>query len=192
MAENFKQKNEIKGKVENIKSFLAQRRYTGTSNLDAIKRIFTGRKDPKQATDTNLYKFAENFINMNLYDVKTNSLSISIGQREVNLTKILKTLTGYGTLRNLGLNFACAATGFFTALHAHIVNSITGRYYTFDNACSAFKDIVFDLFKHGFSAGSRTYKSEQMAYMDYFEVGSTIDSLFTHTNRPRCVNFLAG
>jgi hypothetical protein len=97
---------------------------------------------------------------MNLYDVKTNALSISIKDREISITKLLKTITGYGTLRNLGLNFACAFTGFFTAAHAHLVNSLTGRYYTFDNAVSAFKDVVFDLFRHGLSVGSRTYKSE--------------------------------
>lgn len=190
MAENFKQKNEVKGKVENIKSFLSQRKYTGTSTIGSIKRVFTGKQEPKLGTDTNIYKFAEKFINMNLYDVKTNALSISIKDREISITKLLKTITGYGTLRNLGLNFACAFTGFFTAAHAHLVNSLTGRYYTFGNAVSAFKDVVFDLFKHGLSVGSRTYKSEQMAYMDYFEVGSTMDSLFTNTNRPKFINVI--
>lgn len=190
MAENFKQKNEVKGEVENIKSFLSQRKYTGTSTIGSIKRIFTGKQEPKLGTDTNIYKFAEKFINMNLYDVKTNALSISIKDREISITKLLKTITGYGTLRNLGLNFACAFTGFFTAAHAHLVNSLTGRYYTFGNAVSAFKDIVFDLFKHGLSVGSRTYKSEQMAYMDYFQVGSTMDSLFTNTNRPKFINVI--
>jgi len=90
----------------------------------------------------------------------------------------------------LGLNFACAFTGLFTAAHAHLVNSFTGRYYTFGNAVTAFKDLVFDLFRHGFSVGRRTYKSEQMAYMDYFEVGSTLDSLFTNTNRLGLINVL--
>lgn len=190
MAENFKQKNEIKGKVENIKSFLAQRKYTGTSGISSLKKIFTGKKDPKIGTETNLYKFAEKFININLYDVKTNALSISINDREVSITKILKKITGYGTLRNLGLNFACAFTGLFTAAHAHLVNAVTGRYYTFGNALTAFKDLIFDLFRHGFSVGRRTYKSEQMAYMDYFEVGSTLDSLFTNTNRLGLINIL--
>lgn len=190
MAENFKQKNEIKGKVENIKSFLAQRRYTGTSGLGTIKKLFTGRQDPKEGTDTNLYKFAEQFINMNLYDVKTHALSISINGRDVSISKIIKKLIGLGTTRNLGLNFACAGTGFFTALHAHIVNALTGRYYTFGNALAAFKDIIFDLFRYGPSVGKRTYRSEQMAYMDYFQVGSTTESLFKNTNRLRIFNVL--
>lgn len=29
-----------------------------------------------------------------------------------------------------------------------------------------------------------------MAYMDYFEVGSTMDSLFTNTNRPKFINVI--
>lgn len=190
MAENFKQKNEIKGKVENIKAFLAQRRYTGTSKLNSIKKFFGYKAEPKQGSDTNLYKFAEKFINMNLYDVKVNALSFNVANREISLTKLLNSIRIYGTTRNLGLNFACAFTGFFTAMHAHLVNLMVGRYYNWNDALHAFKDLVFDLFKHGLSVGSRTYTSEQMAYMDYFQVGGTLDKLYKNTNRPRAINIL--
>lgn len=39
-------------------------------------KVFTGKQEPKLGTDTNIYKFAEKFINMNLYDVKTNAIYI--------------------------------------------------------------------------------------------------------------------
>lgn len=46
MAENFKQKSLIKGKMENIKAFLAQRSYKPTK-----ERKWYGRKDdPKIGT----------------------------------------------------------------------------------------------------------------------------------------------
>ena len=45
---------------------------------------------------------------MNVYDVKLNSITFSIGEREYNITKLFNNLRIYGTLRNLGLNFACA------------------------------------------------------------------------------------
>jgi hypothetical protein len=96
---------------------------------------------------------------MNVYDVKLNSITFSIGEREYNITKLFNNLRIYGTLRNLGLNFACAFTGFFTALHSHLVNAITGRYYDFSDAAAGFKDLVYDTFKYGINAGNKHYKS---------------------------------
>ena len=95
-----------------------------------------------------------------------------------------------GTTINLGLNFICAFTGFFTAMHSYLVEAVSGRYYDFNDAVYAFKDLVYDLFRHGLSAGRRSYKSQRMAYMDYFEVGSTMDSIFQNSNRPQFLNVL--
>ena len=188
MAENFKQKSAIKGKVENIKSFLRQRQFTGAKSK--LASILNQVQNPKEGQDTNIYKMAENFINMNVYDVKTNNLTISIAGKKVNITKMLQWLKNRGTLVNLGLNFSCAFTGFFTALHSFLCNIVSGRYYTFSDAVNATKDIVWDLLRHGISAGSSNYKSELMAQMDYFEVGSTLDSLWRNSNRPKWVNIL--
>jgi len=80
---------------------------------------------------------------MNLYDIKTQDVSVRYGDnptgkvlglipykgnvfgltydiskpREINITKMLYILKMLGTLRNLGLNLACALTGAYTALH---------------------------------------------------------------------------
>lgn len=192
MADNYKQKSAIKAKVENIKAFLAQRAYTGTTNgiIGKVKSWFKQRIEPKEGKETNIYKFAEKFINMNVYDVKLNAITVAIGKREYNVTKLLNSLRVFGTLRNLGLNYACAFTGFFTALHSHLVNAITGRYYDFEDAVHGFTDMIYDLFRYGINAGNKNYKSEQMALMDYFEVGSTIESLYRRTNINRALNVL--
>lgn len=186
MAENFKQKSAIKGKVENIKAFLKQRKYTGTRGK--LGSILKSVQNPQDGANTNIYKMAEKFINMNVYDVQTNNLSITVFNKEVNFTKLLQTLKNYGTLVNLGLNFSCSFTGFFTALHNHLSNTIAGRYYTFSDSLNAFKDMVWDLLRHGLCAGNRHYKSDLAAQMDYFQVGSTMDSLWKHSNRNRWVN----
>lgn len=192
MAENYKQKSAIKAKVENIKAFLGQRAYTGSMNgvVASVKRFFKQKIQPKEGKETNIYKFAEKFINMNVYDVKLNSITFSIKDREYNISKLLNMLRAFGTLRNLGLNYACAFTGFFTALHSHLVNVITGRFYDFEDAVNGFKDMIYDTFKYGINAGNRNYKSQQMALMDYFEVGSTTESLYRRTNINRALNVL--
>ncbi|QOR57533.1 hypothetical protein [uncultured phage cr125_1] len=192
MAENFKLKSAIKGEVENIKAFLGQRRYSGSNTgiAGTMKKLFKLKREPKSGELTNIYQFAKKFIDMNVYDVKLNAITFSIGEREYNITKLFNNLRIYGTLRNLGLNFACAFTGFFTALHSHFVNALTGRYYDFSDAVYGFKDLIYDLFRYGINAGNKNYKSTLMALMDYFEVGSTIDSLFKNTNRNRYLNVL--
>lgn len=192
MAENYKQKSAIKAKVENIKAFLGQRSYTGSMNgvVASVKGFFKQKIQPKEGKETNIYKFAEKFINMNVYDVKLNSITFSIKDREYNISKLLNMLRAFGTLRNLGLNYACAFTGFFTALHSHLVNVITGRFYDFEDAVNGFKDMIYDTFRYGINAGNRNYKSQQMALMDYFEVGSTTESLYRRTNINRALNVL--
>lgn len=194
MAENFEKKSEIKPKVEIIKSFLKQRNYTGVSseesNLSKVNSWLQSKKNPKEGQETNTFKYAQKFIDMNVYDIRTTALTFTIKGREFNVTKALGILQAYGTLRNLGLNFACAFTGLFTAIHNHIMNMACGRYYSFSDAFYGFKDLLFDLFTRGINAGRKTYKSKQMAYMDYFEVGGTIDSLYKHTNRPTWLNIL--
>lgn len=185
MAENFKQKSAIKGKVENIKAFLRQRSYTGSKGK--LGSIIRSLKQPKQGSETNVYKMAEKFINMNVYDVKTNNMVITIRGKKVNISRLLSKFKNYATLVNLGLNFACAATGFFTAMHNYFSQLIGGRYYDFNDSVNAFKDLIWDLIRHGLSVGNRNYKSDFVAAMDYFGVGSTMDSMWKHSNRNRLV-----
>lgn len=191
MAENFKQKSAIRAKVENIKQFLRERYYTGSGITikDKLQNVFKQNREPRQGSETNIYKFAEKFINMNIYDVQTNSISRTIMGREVNISKLLLMAKSMGTTINLGANFACAFTGFFTAMHAHLSNIISGRYYDFPTALHAFADMIYDLFRHGINnVANSNYKSQQMALMDYFQVGSTMDSLWQHSNRPKWIN----
>lgn len=185
MAENFKQKSLVKGKLENIKYFIQQRRYTGSNTVGKVKSILKSKSDPKDGSDTNIYKFAQQFLNMNLYGIQTNSIIINIGNKEIDITKLINKARKLGTTVNLGLNYACAFTGFLTAMHSHIMNAYVGRYYNFNDYFHSFYDIIIDLFKYGPSLGRRQYKSEQMQLMDYFEVGSTLDSVFKNLNRNR-------
>lgn len=197
MSQDFLEKTKVRGKLENIKVMVGQRVYKGKGAgfkgfLDSVlhgrNTIDTGSN--VAGVDTNTYKFINEFLNMNLYGVNTKRFTITVKNREVDLTKIMLALKTVGTTINLGLNFICAFTGFFTALHSGLVEAVSGRYYDFNDAMYGFKDLICDLLRHGISAGRRSYKSQQMAYMDYFEVGSTTDSIFNNSNRPQFINFI--
>lgn len=153
---------------------------------------------------------------MNLYDIKSQTVTISYGNnksgklfgivpykgsifnlinydiskpREINITKMLAILRTLGTVRNLALNLWCALTGGFTALHSHIVNSLVQRYYNPVDASYAFKDMISDLVVNvPNKLGITSYTPFMTKCMEYFEVGATMQ--LNPTNRNRLFNMI--
>lgn len=171
MAENFRIKSELKPKTEAILQFIGNR---------DVKS--------KKGWESNLYKFAKSFVEMNIYDIKTKSFTWDLKERDfsvlgfkghikprkVNFTKLILGLKALGTTVNLGLNFICATTGFFTAVYNDIINSLSGRYYSFSDSLNGAKALIVDLFKNNFSLLSDYHNSTQMKLMEYFQVGAEI------------------
>lgn len=171
MAENFRIKSELKPKTEAILQFIGNR---------DVKN--------KKGWESNLYKFAKSFVEMNIYDIKTKSFTWDLKERDfsvlgfkghikprkVNFTKLILGLKALGTTVNLGLNFICATTGFFTAVYNDIINSLSGRYYSFGDSINGAKALIVDLFKNNFSLLSDYHNSTQMKLMEYFQVGAEI------------------
>lgn len=174
MAENFRIKSELKPKTEAILQFIGNR---------DVKR---GRS--KKGQESNLYKFAKSFVEMNIYDIKTKSFTWDLKERDfsvlgfkghikprkVNIAKLMLGLKALGTTVNLGLNIICATTGFFTAVYNDIINSLSGRYYSFEDSINGAKALIVDLFKNNFSLLSDYHNSTQMKLMEYFQVGAEI------------------
>lgn len=176
MAENFRIKSELKPKTEAILQFIGNR---------DVKSKY-GRS--KKGQESNIYKFAKSFVEMNIYDIKTKSAIWNIKERDysilgfkghikprkVNFTKLMLGLKALGTTVNLGLNIICATTGFFTAVYNDIINSLSGRYYSFGDSINGAKALIVDLFKNNFSLLSDYHNSTQMKLMEYFQVGAEI------------------
>lgn len=195
MAENYQNKGAIREKVESIKAFIASRRYVGSQKGQVGKAFdwLRQKKGAKEGRDTNIYKFVEKFIDMNIYDVKTNAMTFTVKGREVNLTKALTKFKALGTLRNLAWSLWISGTGLFTAMHNMLVQSIVGRYYDFDDSVNATKEMALHLLYHSWrTVGNKNYKSKQMALMDYFEIGSTVDSMFKNSNNPALLRIFDG
>ena len=62
MAENFRIKSELKPKTEAILQFIGNR---------DVKSKYRGRS--KKGQESNIYKFAKSFVEMNIYGIKTKS-----------------------------------------------------------------------------------------------------------------------
>lgn len=200
-AKEWKYKKDIQPKVELLKSHILGKKY-----LDRSGQVKTD--------ETNVAKFAKAFIDMNLYDIKSQTVTISYGNnksgklfgivpykgsifnlinydiskpREINITKMLAILRTLGTARNLALNLWCALTGGFTALYSHIVNSLVQRYYNPVDASYAFKDMISDLVVNvPNKLGITSYTPFMTKCMEYFEVGATMQ--LNPTNRNKLLN----
>lgn len=201
-CENWKQKSLIQPQVEILKRYVQGRK-------------FLNRKGEVKK-ESNTYKFVKSFIDMNLYDVKNQDISFTYGnnptgklfglmpyegkflglkydisgKREINVTKMLSILRGLGTLRNLGLNFACALTGAYTAIQSHIVNALTSRWYNPIDAAFAMFDSVSDAFyAMGNVLGVTREKSFLTKSMELFEIGAEMEP--NPTNRLATVNMIS-
>lgn len=197
-AKEWKYKKEIQPKVELLKSHVLGKKYTD-------------RQDNVKAGETNVAKFVKAFIDMNLYDIKSQTVTISYGNnksgklfgivpykgsifnlinydiskpREINVTKMLAILRTLGTVRNLALNLWCALTGGFTALYSHTVNLLVQRYYNPVDAAYALKDMLSDLLLNApGKTGVTTYVPFMTKCMEYFEVGAEMQPNPTNQNR---------
>lgn len=204
-AKNWKYKSEIQPKLEILKSYVKGKKYR------------KGRTGEVKTGESNIYKFVKAFIDMNLYGIKNQNVTVQYGgnpsgklfglipykgnifnavpydiskPREINITKMLSILRAIGTARNLACNVVCALTGGFTALNAHIVNSCVQRYYNPVDAGYALKDMLVDmLINIPGKMGITTYRPFMSRAMEHFQVGAEV--MPNPTNRSAMVNLVS-
>lgn len=175
-AVNFDEKTKIKAKVETIKSVLGRRTYTKTSR-------FSKKKQEIESVQTQIYKMADTFTDMQLYDRMNSLIKVELFGKEFNITKLVNTFRTIGTYVNLAGNWAVAATGGITGAYQMLVQTIVGRYYDWDDTRRALTFFVTDSFWSGIrNIGNRNYKSKQLALMDEAEIGSELRSRWQNSN----------
>lgn len=197
-SELWYQKTLIQPKVEILKQYLKG-------------RIF--KRGGIKVKNSRMAKFAQEFINMNLYDVQTQQVKIKYGdnpsgkllglinykgsflnipydisgKKEFDVTKALRCLRVLGTARNLALNIPVALTGFTTALHSHIINSLIGRYYNVADFSYGIKDIVYDIMLTTMrTIGLSKKRSKLSQLMEIAEIGA--EFMLPPTNRNKLLD----
>ena len=188
MAENFKQKTAIAPDLEIIKNQLGLRNFTGTNTtMDRAKKWLLQKQDPKKGTETRVYEFAKNFIDMQVYGELTKGNFFTIKGKQYNLSKLLSKLKNWGTTINLGLNFISASVGFITALHTSFMMAVQGRYFNMGNYMHAWKNTITNLHKSAWNIGANNINNKYINLMEYFEIGTEQDRLFKESNLNRAV-----
>lgn len=175
-AINFDEKTKIKAKAETIKNIIGRRTYNK-------KVAFSKKIQEVEGTQTQMYKMADVFLDMQLYDRKNTMLKYEAFGKVINITKLVNTFKTIGTYVNLAGNWAVAATGGVTSAYQMLVQTMVGRYYDWDDTRRALTYFVTTSFWDGVrNIGNRNYKSKQLALMDEAEIGSELRSRWQNSN----------
>ena len=139
-AVNFDEKNKIKSKAETIKAILSRRTYKKTS---------FGKQENVSGVETQVFKMADQFMDMHIYGMQSKAIKWKLFNREVDITKTVKLLGSFATAVNLMLNWAVAATGLLTSGYQMLVQTVVGRYYDWNDTINAMRFFVTDMFWTG-------------------------------------------
>lgn len=188
---NFENKSEIKDYIESILDVIQNRRYE-------ILNKETGNKEKKEGSSTNTFASAQKFVQMNLYNIRTDAqkIGINVGDNRygVNLGKVAQNFSRLTQALNLGMSPAVALTGFFTAQYTHLINAIVGdKGYGMNELTQATGEVIGHYIKN---YGGLQYASNQlsndkvMLLAEMFDVSNQLKRKFKNSNRSRFVRFL--
>jgi len=115
-----------------------------TTNRFSVKKK-SKKSTSTNGTDSNTAKVARKFLDMNLYNIRNQRYEYNIFGYDINLGKAASLFRTFTVALNLGMNVAVAATGFFTASYAHIVNAIVGTKYGVKESHQAGMEVMHHL-----------------------------------------------
>lgn len=183
-ANMFKNRNSVKDKCEAIVDMMENREYT--TRKFWTKDSSKWKKHTVRGSESNTYKAARQFLDVNMYDIRTQKMEKTLfGKYTIDFSKIAKLFRDMTTAINLGLNQAVALTGFTTSTTAHIVNAITGRRYDITCAAIGAKKFISYLFKNIGGAkqiGNQLSNDDLMVQMEYFNISDQGNKKYKHTN----------
>lgn len=181
MAARFKNKSEIRGKCEIIVDALEHRKY-----------IHLGEE--RNGEDSNTYKAARKFLDMNLYDIRREKSDFA-KKTNYDFLRTVQLLARYTTANNLGANPKVALTGFLTTMWSHIINAISGNGYSFHDAHDAGKEVLWFTAKQTCTFGARNIENrlsndEVVVIAEYYNVANQLQRKYKNQNRNPFVNFV--
>lgn len=176
----YKEKVAIKDDCETIVDFIEQRK------LKASKTMFA--KDGEE-DKSRLFKSAEKFLEMNLYDMRRSSHVFKLGPIELQWSKTVSLWKTWTTRRNLGMNPKVALTGFLTSMGVHILNSITGQHYGKEGGI-AFLESIRRCFQSACGTryiGNPLSNDDMQVMAEVFDVAGQAERKWEGTHRNRLI-----
>ena len=160
-----------------------------------IKKTSTTQKTNSSKGDRSVtYQVARDFLNTQLYNMKTDAYSIRIGHKTWKVGKVAVLWKMLTTAVNLGCNIAVAGTGFITAMAAHTVQALVGHRYSFKSSFAGTVEQIWQLIKSFGGAtniGNKVSTNKMTVLAENFNIANQNTRKTKHTNRNRLLNAIS-
>lgn len=141
-AMQYDNKHKIQSTCESILDMMENRRVEKRTGITFKKTQISGK-------ESNTYKTAKKFLEMNLYNKRQNlgshEFELFGKKRSFNHGKIVQAIRAFVTAVNLGCSPVVAAVGMFSTSVAHITQAITGQHYGKREALASGMQLLYDL-----------------------------------------------
>lgn len=184
-AYRYSEKSKIKDACEAIVDMMEDREYS--------KKNRKMQRTTVKGDEANTTKVARKFLDMNLYNIRSQRYEYNIFGKDINLGKAAALFRNMTVAINLGLNIAVAGTGFFTAAYSHLINGLTGSRYGFKEVNQAGVEVMWHMLENGMGAryiGDKLTKDKVMLIMELYNVADQGIKKYEHSNRNRAVNIV--
>ena len=186
MSKTYNEKSKIKDNCEAIVDRIENSIYIKNSqNGGGVEEIL--------GKDSNSFKAARKFLDMQMYGQYTNRKTFLNGKYEASIT--LQTLKQYTTANNLGMNPKVAAVGFMTSMWVHIINGFTGQKYSKRHVASGFIEVIYRIARSLFGLryiNNNNTNDVLMLLMREFNAAQQGEKVGQHTNRNILVQGIIG
>lgn len=156
MANNFQEMSAVQDDLEMILGRLSQLEVTG--------------KKGKTPGELNVFKKAQQLVDMNLYGQKKQRLNIKIGSKEVEVGKGLSTLYQYVTKVNLAYNMWAIGANYVTGQGYTDMESILSRYYSTDDVAFAKAELLKNMPQNTANIGNVNVENKLLSLMQLNQV----------------------
>lgn len=173
MSENFKQMSSVQDDLEMILTRLSQLEVTG--------------KKGKTAGELNVFKKAQQLIDMNMYGQKKQRLEFEVRGKKVELGKGLGTLYQYITKVNLAYNMWAIGANYITGQGYTDMESILGRYYDTSDIAFAKAELLKNMPENTVNLGNVNVQNKLLSLMQLNQVTRTNEETYNRLDNSAAI-----
>ena len=173
MAENYKNMSEIQDDLEMIMYGLGDLKITTKRQL-------------KQGTDSNVYKKAQELLDMALYGEKKKQITLG----NINITKGVQKVYNYISLNNLANNIWAITANYVTGQANLDIESIADKYFNTDDIFFAKRELASRIADITANIGNVNHKDKLMMMMQRDQVTRSNSETFDRLDQSRTLRAL--
>lgn len=184
MAKNFREMNKLAPTIEIIKEQMGVRTYNK-------KSLLTRRSETIPGKETRVYKALDTFTKMHLYGERKNTIEVDLAGKQISVSKIMTMIRNYTQTVNLGWNITAIEVGFLTGLTNALLESLTGRYYSFKIFTKSTRTVLWNSLLNILNWGNYGYNNKLLAALEFNQISRSNPEIFNRMQLNRIGRFVS-